>query len=219
MPNRPLASARPCHRCSPLPPPNFVDWPTPWCHATPAQTSHVWTRPPPDRTRPQLIMLCSPKPRGPCLPRTHPVAATAVSTACHALSRTPTAPFAVSGVRLFMAPKPLVHPVAHHSSSSVPQELLNEEQLVNHLASFILHWNITASESCRCRNPLLSLRRSSLRPSCQPLPPQHHLAVGPVIVGIFPQEQEVTLKELGGQQTTRVAETNTPFEQGKPWCI
>jgi hypothetical protein len=42
------------------------------------------------------------------------------------------------------------------------------------------------------------------------------LHVGTVIVGGFPPEKEVTIEELGGQNSSSVADPNFPFEQGKP---
>jgi hypothetical protein len=43
--------------------------------------------------------------------------------------------------------------------------------------------------------------------------------VGPVIVGVFPQEEKVVPKEFGGQQVSSAMKTNILFEQGKPRCI
>jgi hypothetical protein len=42
------------------------------------------------------------------------------------------------------------------------------------------------------------------------------LHVGTVVVGAFLFEKEVVAKELGGQPASSVADTNFPFEQGKP---
>jgi hypothetical protein len=43
--------------------------------------------------------------------------------------------------------------------------------------------------------------------------------VGTIIVGGFLQDKEVVLEELGGQHLSRAADTNLPFDQGKPRCI
>jgi hypothetical protein len=40
--------------------------------------------------------------------------------------------------------------------------------------------------------------------------------VGPIIVGIFPQEKEAELEKLWGQQTSSVAETNLPLSKASP---
>jgi hypothetical protein len=43
--------------------------------------------------------------------------------------------------------------------------------------------------------------------------------VGPVVGGVFPEEEKVEQEVLGGPQAPSCEELNPTLEQGKPWCI
>jgi hypothetical protein len=43
--------------------------------------------------------------------------------------------------------------------------------------------------------------------------------VGPIVIGIFPQEEKVVPEELDGSQASSSEDPNFLLEQGKPRCI